>query len=73
MHASEDLMRDARVAAKSMPFRRREEIEQLIEEYATACALSVGPDKSRSRHWHGKARSLDGRLREIVGVNATKR
>lgn len=42
------------------------EVEKLIEEFETACHLSVGPDAKRSEYWEGVAIMKKLRIEEIL-------
>jgi len=46
--------------------RDREAIEELWDNYETACRLSAGPDESRSKAWERNAKEREQKLKDTL-------
>jgi hypothetical protein len=49
---------------QKLPEHRKSELQQMIDEYETACELSRGPQPARSKHWETRAWDLEGYLKK---------
>ncbi len=54
---------------QKLPEHRKSELQQMIDEYETACELSQGPRPDRAAHWMTKALDLEDYLRKRLGLD----
>lgn len=66
MTTDPELITHVRAKLKDLRGDRHDAVERDLEDYGIACELSRGPDKARARHWAGKGRMLESRLRKLV-------